>query len=146
MPGRGELARLAPRPLPLGAGAHASALDAVSLDVWQHCAFSSLLGHREVCALMCVSRGLAQLMANERIWRSLFLAAMNTPALSDVAHWRSAFKQRCAPRAPPPRDPSPRARAHPPGSPAGAPPAPPFRRAARSRARAGAWTRWCARA
>lgn len=86
-----------PRP-PQGGPDRSSALDALSLDVWQNCAFTSLLGYREVCALACCSKALLALMTNELIWRELFTASKNLPALSTITHWREAFKERCAPR------------------------------------------------
>ncbi|KAJ1629360.1 pectin lyase fold/virulence factor [Pavlovales sp. CCMP2436] len=71
-----------------------SAFDILSLDVWQNCAFSGLLGYREVCALACCSKGLCALMANEQIWHELFGASKRLPALSSVTNWRETFKQR----------------------------------------------------
>ncbi|KAG8462728.1 hypothetical protein KFE25_004704 [Diacronema lutheri] len=82
-----------PRP-PQGGPDRSSALDALSLDVWQNCAFTSLLGYREVCALACCSKALLALMTNELIWRELFTASKNLPALSTITHWREAFKER----------------------------------------------------
>lgn len=93
---RGELPRVPPRPLNGSADTAQCALDILSLDVWQNCAFTSLLGYREVCALACCSKALLALMTNELIWRELFLASKNTPALTTITNWREAFKQRCA--------------------------------------------------
>ena len=73
---------------------YSPALDILSLDVWQHCAFTCLLGYREVCALACCSKALRALMANEIIWRELFVSSKHLPALSTVDKWRDAFRQR----------------------------------------------------